>query len=79
MKKLGFGAMRLPQIEADGQRVIDMETTKKMFDAYLAKHLKLSLEKARTVVRNGVAFFAEKIQILGTYPADPFRRTLDGK
>ena len=29
MKKLGFGAMRLPQIEADGQRVIDMETTKK--------------------------------------------------
>lgn len=36
MKKLGFGAMRLPQIEADGQRVIDMETTKKMFDAYLA-------------------------------------------
>lgn len=36
MKKLGFGAMRLPQIEADGQWVIDMETTKKMFDAYLA-------------------------------------------
>ena len=36
MKKLGFGAMRLPQIEADGQKVIDMETTKKMFDAYLA-------------------------------------------
>lgn len=36
MKKLGFGAMRLPQIEADGQRIIDMETTKKMFDAYLA-------------------------------------------
>lgn len=28
---------------------------------------------------NELAFFAEKIQILGTYPADPFRRTLDGK
>ncbi len=28
---------------------------------------------------NELAFFAEKIQILGTYPADPFRRTLNGK
>lgn len=26
---------------------------------------------------NELAFFAEKIQILGTYPADPFRQTLD--
>ena len=36
MKKLGFGAMRLPLLRPDDQTSVDMETAKRMFDAYLA-------------------------------------------
>lgn len=36
MKKLGFGLMRLPQIEIDGKSVIDVELTKKMVDRFMS-------------------------------------------
>ena len=50
-------------------------------DAYAAKHLKLSLEKARTVVRNGVVFKDKKSEKLpveqlpteSTNPSDSFK------
>lgn len=35
MKKLGFGLMRLPQLEKDGKSVIDIELTKKMVDKFM--------------------------------------------
>ncbi len=36
MKKLGFGLMRLPQLERDGKSVIDIELTKKMVDKFIS-------------------------------------------
>lgn len=36
MKKLGFGAMRFPLLQADDPKSVDMETTKKMLDAFMA-------------------------------------------
>ena len=36
MKKLGFGAMRLPLLRPGEQTAVDMETAKQMFDTYLA-------------------------------------------
>lgn len=36
MKKLGFGLMRLPQLEADNYAKVDIETTKKMADSFMA-------------------------------------------
>lgn len=35
MKKLGFGLMRLPQLDADDYASVDLETTKKMADAFM--------------------------------------------
>ena len=35
MNKLGFGLMRLPTYEADGEKKIDIEHLKKMVDAFL--------------------------------------------
>lgn len=37
MKKLGFGLMRLPQLDPDDYSSVDIETVKKMADAFLAK------------------------------------------
>ena len=37
MNKLGFGLMRLPTYEADGEKKIDIEHLKKMVDAFLAQ------------------------------------------
>lgn len=37
MQKLGFGLMRLPQIEKDGQVVIDQNTLNQMVDAFLER------------------------------------------
>ena len=37
MNKLGFGLMRLPTYEADGEKKIDIEHLKKMVDAFLDK------------------------------------------
>ena len=36
MKKLGFGLMRLPMIETDGGKAVDIELTKQMVDEYIA-------------------------------------------
>lgn len=36
MKKLGFGTMRLPLLQADDASLIDYETVSKMVDAYMA-------------------------------------------
>ncbi len=36
MKKLGFGLMRLPLLDPDDEKSIDIETVKKMADAFLA-------------------------------------------
>ena len=35
MKKLGFGLMRLPLLDPEDERSIDIETVKKMVDAFL--------------------------------------------
>lgn len=35
MKKLGFGLMRLPQLDTDNYAEVDIETTKKMVDAFM--------------------------------------------
>ena len=35
MKKLGFGLMRLPQLDPDDYAAVDIETTKKMADAFM--------------------------------------------
>lgn len=35
MKKLGFGLMRLPQLDAEDYAAVDIETTKKMADAFM--------------------------------------------
>lgn len=35
MKKLGFGLMRLPQLDADDYTAVDIETTKKMADEFM--------------------------------------------
>lgn len=37
MKKLGFGLMRLPQLDADDYSSVDIETVKRMADAFLKK------------------------------------------
>lgn len=34
-KKLGFGLMRLPQIDVDGEKIIDMEQMNKMVDLFM--------------------------------------------
>lgn len=36
MKKFGFGLMRLPLLDADDTRSVDIETVKKMADQFLA-------------------------------------------
>ena len=36
-KKLGFGLMRLPSLDADDPSKIDMEQTKKMVDTFLER------------------------------------------
>lgn len=36
MKKLGFGLMRLPQLDPNDEKSIDIETVKKMVDAFLS-------------------------------------------
>ncbi len=36
MKKLGFGLMRLPQMQIDGKDVIDIELTKRMVDKFIS-------------------------------------------
>ena len=35
MKKLGFGLMRLPQLDADDYTKVDIETVKKMADRFM--------------------------------------------
>ena len=37
MKKLGFGLMRLPTKEVDGEKKIDIEHLKEMVDTFLAR------------------------------------------
>ena len=37
MKKLGFGLMRLPLLDKNDKGSIDLEMTKQMVDAYLAR------------------------------------------
>ena len=40
-KKLGFGLMRLPRLDADDEASIDLEQTKQMVDTFLERGLSL--------------------------------------
>ena len=52
-KKLGFGLMRLPLLDADNETSIDIEETKKMVDTFLEKDLHISILRG-CIVDSGV-------------------------
>ena len=50
MKKLGFGLMRLPLLDPEDERSIDVETVKKMADAFLSPPVLLILTQQPAIM-----------------------------
>ncbi len=70
MKKLGFGAMRLPHIEKNGENVVDIELTKKMVDEFIARGF--TYFDTAWMYCNGTSEAAMKEALVDRYPRDSF-------
>ena len=70
MKKLGFGAMRLPHMSKDGEWVIDMELTKNMVDTFIEGGF--TYFDTAWMYCNGKSEEAMKEALVDRYPRDSF-------
>lgn len=73
MKKLGFGLMRLPHIEENGKKKIDIELVKKMVDEFMARGF--TYFDTAWMYCSGKSEEATKEFLVDRYPRDSFTLT----
>lgn len=73
MKKLGFGAMRLPVLDKDDPSKVDIELLKKMIDVYMERGF--SYFDTAYVYHGGNSERALKAALVDRYPRDSFTIT----
>lgn len=73
MKKLGFGLMRLPQLDPDDYTAVDIETTKKMADQFMKNGF--TYFDTATPYHRGNSEVAFREAVAKRYPRDAYTIT----
>ena len=60
MKKFGFGLMRLPLLDQADTKSVDIETVKKMVDAFLATGFRISTQQPATMTGRVRSLFVKQ-------------------